>query len=218
MDVNTALIAGNIGLLREDDMNVGGTTALGVGDGGSLRRALSGMLAGGAVWHVIMELETAVELDSNLEARDREVVDVGVRAAAEGGSLLHAVTALGGDALTTSEAALAHITSLVVVSAGPAIEIETEVVVERTRVQVGPVPAANLIIDTDVVMVARAGEGGGIMETTTPSAMTELYSNVSRVIEHSSPDLLTVAATEPMLAAVARRAIVFFILGECLRQ
>jgi hypothetical protein len=183
VDVNTALVAGNIGLLREDDVDVSGTTALGVGDGGSLRRAVSRVLAGGAVGHVVVELKTAVELDSDLEARDGEVVDIGVGTAAEGGSLLHAVTALGGDALTASEAALANVASLVVVSAGPAIEIETEVVVETTRGQVGPVPAANLIIDTDVVMVTRAGEGGGIMETTTKATVTELHPSVSRNIE-----------------------------------
>jgi hypothetical protein len=79
------------------------------------------VLAGGAVGHVVVELEAAVELDVNLELFDGELVEAGLLAAAEGGGLGAVLAALSGDDL----AALGS------VFAGPAPKVEPEVVVER---------------------------------------------------------------------------------------
>jgi hypothetical protein len=68
---------------RPVNLNIGSTTALGVGDLVSTLLAAGGLLASGAAGHLVVELKTAVKLDINVEVADSELVNTRVGATAE---------------------------------------------------------------------------------------------------------------------------------------
>lgn len=147
-DVDLASVLLLVGLVGEDDADVSGKTTLGVLDLVDTLEAVGGLLALGAIGHVVVELKTAVELNIDVELLHGELVGEGVLAATEARSSLTVLTTLSGDDLANATE----------VDALEAIEVEAEVAVELSRDEVLPVEASLELVVTLVVGVTRASE------------------------------------------------------------
>jgi hypothetical protein len=164
VNADTAGRLGLVGLGRVDDGNVLSTAALRVLDGGTLLGALGSVLALGAVGHVIVELEVAVKLYGNVEVLDGELVDTLVGVAAEGWRLGLVGEARALNDLPTEGSGSKLIPLGELVGAGPAVPVETAIVVELAGDQVAPVEAGLLLVVTLVVGVFWACEWVGAAE------------------------------------------------------
>lgn len=154
-DLDLALLLLQVGLIREDDLDVLSTTALGVANLGTLAGAVRRVLAGRAIRHIVVELETAVELGEDIELANGELVDLGLGAAAKRRGLSLVATTLAADDLAPVR----------IVFTGPALEVETGVEVKGARDQILPVEEATReLVLTLVIRVAGASEGAGTVE------------------------------------------------------
>lgn len=214
-DVDLASVLLLVGLVGEDDADVSGKTTLGVLDLVDTLEAVGGLLALGAIGHVVVELETAVELNIDVELLHGKLVGEGVLAATEARSSVTVLTTLSGDDLANAAE----------VDALEAIEVEAEVAVELSRDEVLPVEAALELVVTLVVGVTGASELVGTVpllaeaevqvdtttETSTETTVAELGKRLEQVRGPWVECQRTVAAAGPA-AAAAKRAKAFFMV------
>lgn len=121
------------------------------------------MLAGGAVGHVVVELEIAVELGLDVDRPEGELVDR--PADAERGRLpLVRRADAANDLLAKSAAAEAAAPAAALILTLPAAELEVVVVEEVAKVKVVKAEARLLLVGTLVVDVGRASERRGVAE------------------------------------------------------
>ena len=165
VDTDVALL-GLLGLLRVDEVNLLGTTALGVVDGGTTGRAVLGVLADGAVRHVVVELHAAVELDGDVELLDGEVLVLTALATLERGGSLLLGTTLTTDDTATEGAGSKKITLREFVLRGPALEVEAVILLDLTIGEVLPGPTLLLLVNTLVGAVGGNGERVGVVPST----------------------------------------------------
>ncbi|KAH6956525.1 hypothetical protein DER45DRAFT_272280 [Fusarium avenaceum] len=163
-NLNLTLVLGLVGLLRVDEVNLLGTTTLGVVDIGTVLGTVSLVLTGGAVGHIVVELETAVELGLHVELVERELLLLAASTASERGGLLTARATLSEDGLAKGSAS--EITLRLVGSAGPALEIPVVVLVKLTDLEVVPLPALLLVLLTLVVDSLGRSVLGSILPVT----------------------------------------------------
>lgn len=145
----------------EVDLDGLGTTALGVLDGGSALGAGLGLLAGGSVTHLVVELEISIVIDGDIDLLDGETILLLVVAGDLGGLLL-------GDGVLHAlavEGTLGHVVALAeAVGAGPATaELEVSVVeVLLAILEVRPVETLALLVGTLVVVVLGSVVSGSL--------------------------------------------------------
>ncbi|KFY59023.1 hypothetical protein V496_05845 [Pseudogymnoascus sp. VKM F-4515 (FW-2607)] len=138
VDANVALGLSSLRWLGVDDGDVGGSTALGVLDGGTGLLAVRLLLAHLVAGEGVVELELAVELDGDLEVGDGELVD---RLGLDLGAVLLVATYAEGPWEESVTLAAAE-GRLAAPSAG---EVKASVVVEGSEVQVTPVESTVLV-------------------------------------------------------------------------
>lgn len=141
------------------------------------------MLAGRAVGHVVVELETSVKLGGDGEGVDGEVLLVVAGVDARSGGLVMSALARDGAAGRAKGASAQEaITLAKVVLAAPALEVAAAVVADGTSGHVAPVPAMVLLLGTVVVVgVAGAAEGLGIGPRVSKVVLREEVSQLSFV-------------------------------------
>lgn len=140
-----------------------GTAALGVLDRGSLGRTLSRVLAGRAIGHAVVELETTVKLGGDGEGVDREVSSALASGDARRCLLLGSAGADDRAASRAKGASTQEVVTLAeVVLAGPAAEVESTKLSELADGEVAKVPATLHVGVAMVVGVSGAAIGRGL--------------------------------------------------------
>jgi hypothetical protein len=167
-DLDLALLL-LLATVREDDLDILGTTALSVLDLVATASAVVGLLAGRATGHAVVELETSVKLDIDVELLDGEPVYARLRAAAERRGGLKVLATLSDNLLETT-----------IVFAGPALKVEAVVEVEFAGEEVEPVKATLELIIALVVTVARASEFVGVVPLVAEAVLAVAESSRSR--------------------------------------
>jgi hypothetical protein len=163
-NLDSALVLGLVGLLGVDEVDLLGTTTLGVVDVSTILGTVGLVLASRAVRHVVVELETAVKLGLHVELVERELLLLAAGTATERGSLLLLTTTFGKDRLAKVSAS--EIALRLVGSTGPALEIPVVVLLELADLEVIPLPALLLVLLTLVVDSLRRSVLGGFLPVT----------------------------------------------------
>jgi hypothetical protein len=117
--------------------------------------ALVTVLASRSIGHIIVELEIAVELGSNVDRAQGELV---TGTEGRGLALVRATDTADTPASTLSKATTEASTR------GPAVEVEVLVLREGTSGEIIESEASLLLVGTLVVGVLRASEGRGVVE------------------------------------------------------
>jgi hypothetical protein len=164
-DSERAGLLGSVGLRRVDDGHVLGTTALGVLDNATGRGASRSVLASGAIGHVVVELQIAVEFGVDVEFTDTSLVDAGGGIAAKGGRGTLGAGGASGNALAGDlGASTKHIPLAETSLASESRPEETTIATDLTISEVRKVQTLGLLIGTLIIGVAGAGERSSVEE------------------------------------------------------